>query len=295
MKNRRQCNGADPPILFASEERTPRYERLSRGTDSQRRRHRSWWLGEDLAGGRRALRLGRRHIASARWTTAPRSPTSDPDEIKRHMSINLTVVPVEWSDDKINFLDTPGYADFVGEVMAGLRVADAALVVVSAEKGVEVGTELAWSTPTSYRPATHRLHQQARPRKHELRPRARIAAQPLWRQRRPADHPHRRAGQLLRRDRSRLRQGVQLLRRQGHRRRDSRRHGRRSAALPRAAGGDRRRERRRPDGEVSRGRGDQRRRAAPRHQAGRRCGARSFPCWRARRRRTSASSRCSTR
>ena len=69
---------------------------------------------------------------------------SDPDEQKRRMSINLTVVPLEWRDAKINFLDTPGYADFVGEVMAGLRVADAALLVVSAEKGVEVGAQLAW-------------------------------------------------------------------------------------------------------------------------------------------------------
>ncbi|HEY7849589.1 MAG TPA: GTP-binding protein, partial [Ktedonobacterales bacterium] len=69
---------------------------------------------------------------------------SDPDEQKRRMSINLTVLPLEWRDTKINFLDTPGYADFVGEMMAGLRVADAALLVVSAEKGVEVGTQLAW-------------------------------------------------------------------------------------------------------------------------------------------------------
>jgi elongation factor G len=69
---------------------------------------------------------------------------SDPDEQKRRMSINLTVLPLEWRDTKINFLDTPGYADFVGEVMAALRVADAAVLVVSAEKGVEVGTELTW-------------------------------------------------------------------------------------------------------------------------------------------------------
>ena len=69
---------------------------------------------------------------------------SDPDEQKRRMSINLTVLPLEWRDTKINLLDTPGYADFVGEVMAGLRVADAALLVVSAEKGVEVGAQLAW-------------------------------------------------------------------------------------------------------------------------------------------------------
>ncbi len=68
----------------------------------------------------------------------------DPDEIKRHISINLSVIPIEWHDTKINLLDTPGYADFVGEVMAGLRVADAAIVVITAEKGVEVGTEMVW-------------------------------------------------------------------------------------------------------------------------------------------------------
>ena len=68
----------------------------------------------------------------------------DPDELKRRMSLNSTVLPVEWKNHKINFIDTPGYADFVGEVKAALRVADAALVVVTAEKGVEVGTELTW-------------------------------------------------------------------------------------------------------------------------------------------------------
>lgn len=68
----------------------------------------------------------------------------DTDELKRHMTLNAKVLPVEWKNTKINFIDTPGYADFVGEVKAGLRVADAALVVVTAEKGVEVGTELTW-------------------------------------------------------------------------------------------------------------------------------------------------------
>src|SRR5438876_7157045 len=68
----------------------------------------------------------------------------DPDELKRGMTLNTKVLPVEWKNHKINFIDTPGYADFVGEVKAGLRVADAALVVVTAEKGVEVGTELTW-------------------------------------------------------------------------------------------------------------------------------------------------------
>lgn len=68
----------------------------------------------------------------------------EPDELKRRMSLHTKVLPVEWKDTKINLIDTPGYADFVGEVKAGLRVADVALVVVTAEKGVEVGTELAW-------------------------------------------------------------------------------------------------------------------------------------------------------
>jgi len=68
----------------------------------------------------------------------------DPEELKRRMSLNAKVLPVEWKNHKINFIDTPGYPDFVGEVKAGLRVADAALVVVTAEKGVEVGTELTW-------------------------------------------------------------------------------------------------------------------------------------------------------
>src|SRR5260370_17481652 len=60
------------------------------------------------------------------------------------MGVQGKGVAVEWKNPKINFIDPPGYADFVGEVKAALRVADAALVVVTAEKGVEVGTELTW-------------------------------------------------------------------------------------------------------------------------------------------------------
>ena len=82
--------------------------------------------------------------ASGESTKASSVSDSDPDEIKRRMSINLSVVPLEWHDSKINFLDTPGYADFVGEVMSALRVADAAVVVVSADKGAEIGTEMVW-------------------------------------------------------------------------------------------------------------------------------------------------------
>lgn len=68
----------------------------------------------------------------------------EPEEIKRHSSISTALAPVEWKDTKINIIDVPGYFDFVGEVKAALRVADAALVVICAASGVEVGTEMAW-------------------------------------------------------------------------------------------------------------------------------------------------------
>jgi elongation factor G len=68
----------------------------------------------------------------------------DADEVKRKISISLSVVPCEWNEHKVNLIDTPGYADFLGEVKQGVRAADAALVVVDAVSGVEVGTDLAW-------------------------------------------------------------------------------------------------------------------------------------------------------
>ena len=67
----------------------------------------------------------------------------DPDEVKRGFSINLSLLPCEWKGNKINLIDTPGYADFVGEVKAGLSAADVALLVVCAASGVQVGTESA--------------------------------------------------------------------------------------------------------------------------------------------------------
>jgi elongation factor G len=68
----------------------------------------------------------------------------DPDEQRRRISISLSLLPCEWRDHKVNLLDTPGYADFVGEVREALRVADTAVFVVDAVAGVEVGTELNW-------------------------------------------------------------------------------------------------------------------------------------------------------
>jgi len=68
----------------------------------------------------------------------------DEEEMRRHISLNLTLIPCEWNEHKINVLDTPGYLDFVGEVISAIRVADAGIVLVDAVSGVEVGTELAW-------------------------------------------------------------------------------------------------------------------------------------------------------
>ena len=72
----------------------------------------------------------------------------DPEEHRRNISINLSVIPVEHGENKINFLDAPGYLDFVGEVISGLHVAEAGLVLVDAVAGCEVGTELAWDRLT---------------------------------------------------------------------------------------------------------------------------------------------------
>ncbi len=68
----------------------------------------------------------------------------DPLEVERHMGINLSLLPFEWQGTKLNLIDTPGYADFIGEVRSGLRVTEGAIVVVCAASGVEVGTEQIW-------------------------------------------------------------------------------------------------------------------------------------------------------
>ncbi len=68
----------------------------------------------------------------------------DPEEHRRQISINLSVVPVNFHGLKLNLVDTPGYLDFMGEVISALAVCEAGLVVVDSVAGVEVGTELAW-------------------------------------------------------------------------------------------------------------------------------------------------------
>ena len=69
----------------------------------------------------------------------------EPEEIKRGGSIQTTLISVVEGDAKINFLDTPGYDDFLGEVVSALRVVEGAVIVVAAPTGVDVGTEKAWN------------------------------------------------------------------------------------------------------------------------------------------------------
>ena len=66
------------------------------------------------------------------------------EEIRRGLSLSTAIVPVEYKNHKINILDTPGYTDFVGEMISALRVADGAVIVVDSVAGAEVGTEIAW-------------------------------------------------------------------------------------------------------------------------------------------------------
>ncbi len=67
-----------------------------------------------------------------------------PEEVKHQVSISTSMVPCEWRDHKINFLDTPGYSDFFGEVKSALRVAEGALLVLCGVGGLEVQAEILW-------------------------------------------------------------------------------------------------------------------------------------------------------
>ncbi|NIM95273.1 MAG: elongation factor G [Anaerolineales bacterium] len=67
------------------------------------------------------------------------------EEIRRNLSLSTAILPVEYKDHKINLLDTPGFTDFIGEVISALRVADSTLVLVDSVAGIEVGTEIVWS------------------------------------------------------------------------------------------------------------------------------------------------------
>jgi elongation factor G len=68
----------------------------------------------------------------------------DPDEIKRKISINTSIAYCDYKGHRINLVDTPGYGDFIADARAGLRVVEAAVVVVDAVAGVQVQTEKVW-------------------------------------------------------------------------------------------------------------------------------------------------------
>ena len=74
----------------------------------------------------------------------------DPDEIKRKISINTSVAYLDWKGHRINVVDTPGYGDFIADARAGLRVVEAAVVVVDAVAGVQVQTEKVWKFASEY-------------------------------------------------------------------------------------------------------------------------------------------------
>mgnify|MGYP005886801599 CR=1 FL=1 len=75
----------------------------------------------------------------------------DKEEIKRKISINTSVVPIEWEGYKINILDTPGFFDFAGEVEEAISAAGAVIIVVNGKSGVEVGTQKAWELCEKYK------------------------------------------------------------------------------------------------------------------------------------------------
>ncbi|MBP1693688.1 MAG: fusA [Chloroflexi bacterium] len=72
------------------------------------------------------------------------------EEIRRGISLSTALIPVEYREHKINLLDTPGYTDFVGEVISALRVSDGAVVMVDSVAGAEVGTEIAWDYANTF-------------------------------------------------------------------------------------------------------------------------------------------------
>ena len=92
-------------------------------------------------------------LTSRMGTVADGNTLSDygKEEQKRGFSISASVIPVEWEGTKINFIDTPGYFDFVGEVEEAVSAAGAAIIVVNGRSGVEVGTKKAWDLCEKYK------------------------------------------------------------------------------------------------------------------------------------------------
>jgi elongation factor G len=79
-------------------------------------------------------------------TTEDGTTTSDyePEELRRHTTVKTSILPTPWKGYKLNIIDTPGYADFRGEAISGMRVADGAVIVISGPAGVEIGATQMW-------------------------------------------------------------------------------------------------------------------------------------------------------
>ena len=75
----------------------------------------------------------------------------DPEEIRRQISLSASPLPVEFAGAKLNIIDTPGFFDFVGEALQGLRVSEAGLITVGGKSGIGVGTEKAWKMVASHK------------------------------------------------------------------------------------------------------------------------------------------------
>lgn len=68
----------------------------------------------------------------------------DKEEIARGFTIGTSIVPIEWNQIKVNFIDTPGYVDFEADMLSAMKVAGGAVIMIDASSGIEVGTEKAW-------------------------------------------------------------------------------------------------------------------------------------------------------
>jgi elongation factor G len=95
-------------------------------------------------------------LITRRGTVEEKNTVSDYHEIEheRMSSVYSTTLHTEWRDYKINIIDTPGLDDFIGEVISSMRVCDTALMLINAQNGIEVGTELLWDYVDSYRKPT---------------------------------------------------------------------------------------------------------------------------------------------
>ena len=151
----------------------------------------------------------------------------DEEEIARKHTLSASVAYAEWNKTKINFIDTPGLANFLSDARAALRVADAALVVVDALHGVEVSTEKVWETADELVAAAAHRAEPARPRARQPRAIARVAARRVRAHRHPDPAADRRGEGLRRRGRPRGDEGVHVRERR-QRQAGRRRHPRRT-------------------------------------------------------------------